>query len=324
VLRWLDEGQAFLLTTHVNPDADGLGSLAALAHTLVERGKRVTIVLPSPLPSFCRFLLAEFPGPLRQTPADCRPEDLEGLDRAVILDVSGPERIGGVAALLEERALPTLILDHHQSNELRAPLCVVFPGLSSTGELMGALLAAWGTPVTLPVARALYAALTSDTGGFAFACTTGDTLELAAALVRAGAQPARIHEELNQNYPAARYDLLARFLATRRSHGEGRLQEFELSLDMLSASGASREDSEGFVNLGLAIQGSRMSVLFCELEEGRFKVNFRCVEPYDVCTLARALGGGGHRLAAGATVEGRLDELRPRVLESALAQLGPA
>ncbi|MFA7330708.1 MAG: bifunctional oligoribonuclease/PAP phosphatase NrnA [Candidatus Delongbacteria bacterium] len=321
VLRWLEEGHGFLLTTHVNPDADGLGSLAALAHSLRERGRRVLVVLPSPMPEFCRFLLAELDAPVHEDPSRVPAEELAGLDRAVILDVSGRERIGAVAGLLDSGGLPCLVLDHHLSNEAVDPFQVVFPGLSSTGELLGALLGAWGAPPTPAVARSLYAALTSDTGGFAFACTTGDTLELAAALVRAGAQPARIHDQLNQNYPAARFDLLARFLATRRSHAEGRLAEFELSLAMLRETGAAREDSEGFVNLGLSIRGCCLSLLFCELEDGRTKVNFRCVEPYDVCALARELGGGGHRLAAGATVAAPLAELRPRVLELALAQL---
>ena len=149
-----------------------------------------------------------------------------------------------------------------------------------------------------------------------------DTLELAAALVRGGARPARIHEELNQNHPAARYDLLARFLASRSSHGEGRLSLFQLSLADLEACGARREDSEGFVNLGLAIRGCVLSILLFELEGGCWKVNLRCVEPLDVCGLAVSLGGGGHRLAAGATVAGGLDALRPRVLEGALGLLG--
>lgn len=321
VLDWLDGGRSFLLTTHIHPDADGLGSLAALALCLRRRGKQVCVVLPSPMPDFCRFLLAEFDGPLWETPDGLRPEELGSLDRAVILDVSGRERIGGVDALLGSLDLPRLVLDHHQSAGPHGPLEVVVPGLSSTGELLGALFSAWGEWPTPSAARALYAALTSDTGGFAFACTTGDTLELAAALVRAGARPAEIHAELYQNFPASRYDLQGRFLASRRSHGEGRLMEFELTLAMLAETGAQREESEGFVNLGLAIRGCLMSVLFCELDAERIKVNFRCVEPYDVCAIARTLGGGGHRLAAGATLTGTVAQWRPDVVRLALAGL---
>jgi phosphoesterase RecJ-like protein len=321
VLAWLEAGRGFLLTTHVNPDADGLGSLAALAHVLEGRGRSVCVALPSPPPEFCRFLLEGLRGPVRERPEQLRDEDLAGVDRVVILDVSSRDRVGGVAQVVESRGWPVLVLDHHQSNSMDDPLVVVHPGLSSTGELVGALLAAWGEPVTEPVARCLFAALHSDTGGFSFASTGADTLELAAALVRGGAHPARVHEELNQNHPAARFDLLARFLSSRRSHADGRLATFELGLADLAACGARREDSEGFVNLGLAMRGCVLSVLLFEQEGGQLKVNLRCVEPLDVCGLAVSLGGGGHRLAAGATVAGTLDEWRPRVLQGALALL---
>lgn len=321
VVAWLDGGKGFLLTTHVNPDADGLGSLAALAHALERRGRRVVVALPSPPPEFCRFLLEGLDGPVRERPEELGEADLAGLDRAVILDVSSRDRVGGVAAVLDQGGWPLLVLDHHQSNSMDDPLVVVHPGLSSTGELVGALLGAWREPVTEPVATCLFAALHSDTGGFSFASTGADTLELAAVLVRGGARPARIHEELNQNHPAARFDLLARFLASRGSHADGRLSLFQLTLADLEACGARREDSEGFVNLGLAIRGCVLSVLLFEQEGGRWKVNLRCLEPLDVCGLALSLGGGGHRLAAGATVMGDLDSLRTRVLEGALGLL---
>jgi len=317
ILSWLEGGRGFLLTTHQNPDADGLGSLAALAITLRERGREVRVVLPGPVPEACRFLFEGFDGPLCTDPAAAA--GLDGVDRAVILDVSGLGRIGAVAALIRAQGLPTLVLDHHLANDMEG-LGAVFPGVSSTGEVLAALLAAWGARPGPAAAQALYAALTSDTGGFAFSCTTGDTLELAAALVRAGARPERVHAELDQNYPAARYDLLALFLASRRSHAGGRLLEFALTREMLARTGATRDDSEGFPNIGLAIRGCVMSLILGELDDGAVKVNLRCVAPYDVCAIARRLGGGGHRFAAGATVAESAG-LREQVLGLALAQL---
>lgn len=321
IIHWLEEGRGFLLTTHVNPDADGLGSLAALAFTLRERGWRVSVLLPTAMPETCRFLFEGFDGVLREGTEAVLPADLEGLDRAVILDVSGRARIGGVAALIDGARLPVLVLDHHLYSESEAAHAAVFPGLSSTGEALAGLLAAWGAHPGPPAAQALYAALSSDTGGFAFSSTTGDTLELAAALVRAGARPERVLAELSQNFPAARYDLMALFLASRRSHADGRLLDFELTRAMLAQSGATRDDSDGFPNLGLGIRGCAMTLLFCELDDGQLKVNLRCTAPHDVCAIARELGGGGHRFAAGATVAGSIEQWRPRVLALALAQV---
>jgi phosphoesterase RecJ-like protein len=325
VLSWLEEGRGFLLTTHVHPDADGLGSLAALAQALQEKGRRTVILLPTPMQENCRFLFEGCAGQIWQG-EDVARADLEGVDRAVILDVSSLGRVGAVAALIEARRLPTLVLDHHLANDL-AGLSAVFPGLSSTGEVVAALLAAWGVRPGPAMAQALYAALTTDTGGFAFSSTTGDTLELAAALVRAGARPERVHAELDQNHPPERYDLLALFLASRRSHAGGRLLEFALTREMLARSGATREDSDGFANLGLSIRGCQMCIVLCELDDGAAKVNLRCVAPRDAAAIALALGGGGHRYAAGATVRQEAG-LREQVLALALAQFddeaGPA
>lgn len=322
ILRWLEGGHSFLLTTHVNPDADGLGSLAALAMVLRDKGKEVLVALPSPMPDSCRFLFATCDALLCEDPDLVDSLVSHPPDLAVILDVSGLKRVGGVATHIEKWQLPTLVLDHHLANEMEG-LVAVFPGLSSTGEVLAGLLSAWGVAPSPAVATALFAALTTDTGGFAFSSTTGDTLELAASLVRCGAKPERVHFELEQNYPAARYDLMALFLASRRSHAGGRLLEFELGDEMLERASASREDAEGFPNLGLGIRGCEMSLIFSAQRNGSVKLNLRCIAPHDVCAIARAFGGGGHRFAAGATVEeGDVARLRERVLELALAQVG--
>jgi phosphoesterase RecJ-like protein len=323
IVRWLEEGHAFLLTTHVNPDADGLGSLAALAMVLRDKGKHVVVALPTPMPDPCRFLFASLDAKVCEDPATLDALLVPGMDRAIILDVSGLKRVGEVASHIQRLNLPTLVLDHHLANEMDG-LVAVFPGLSSTGEVVAGLLAFWEVAPSPAVAQALFAALTTDTGGFAFSSTTGDTLELAAALVRAGARPERVHFELEQNYPAARYDLMSLFLASRRSHAGGRLLEFQLGDAMLEQACASREDAEGFPNLGLGIKGCEISIIISEQRSGAVKLNLRCVAPHDVCAIARAFGGGGHRFAAGATLEaGQLDgvELRERVLALALAQL---
>jgi len=316
-LAFLRPGGRFLLTTHVNPDGDGLGAQAALAHALAQRGCEATVVNADPVPEVLGFLFEGLPpvlGPEQAAAAG-------PFDGAVILDVSALKRLGAVAGLIAERRLPTLTLDHHLANEIHGGLVYAFPGTGSTGEALAALLDAAGVDWTPAIATAVYTAVVTDSGGFVFASTTAETLELAARLVRAGADPCAINERVNQSHPPQRYDLLARFLASMEVRAGGELLVFELSRAMVAASGARREDSEGFANLGLGVRGCRMTAVFSDLSETETKVNLRCKAPWDVCALARTFGGGGHRFAAGATVAEPLAALRPRLLAAAEAQL---
>lgn len=309
-----------LLTTHVNPDGDGIGSMLALAEALRTAGCDVRCALPSPVPLVFRFLFADCG--LVAYEADQRNElDAWRPGLLVILDVSSLERIGWVGDLARDAELPLMVLDHHLSNEMSSELVYCFPGLSSTGEVVAALLEAIEAPVSRSMAQALFTSLVTDTGGFAFASTGPETLELAGRLVRAGARPERIHEEVYLNYPESRFELQRLFLGSRKRHLDGQLLEFELSPSMFQAAGAAREEAEGFANMGLGIRGCRMTLILSELDEGGVKVNLRCKAPFDVCAIARALGGGGHRFAAGATVKAPLDDVRHQVLEMATKQI---
>jgi phosphoesterase RecJ-like protein len=308
-----------LLTSHVNPDGDGLGSMLALAEGLKREGLDIRCALHGSLPDVYRFLFED--SGIQALDERAREELLAWRpDLLVILDVSALSRTGWVEGLANELELPLLILDHHLSNELEGDGVYCFPGLSSTGEVVGALLEAMGMELSPSMAQALYTSLTTDTGGFAFASTGPETLELAARLLRRGARPERIHAEVYQNYPLSRFDLLRLFLGSREEYAGGRLQVFRLTEDMYTQAGASRDEAEGFANMVLGIRGCQMSMILGDREEGGTKVNLRCQEPWDVCAIARELGGGGHRYASGATVMAPLAEVHTKAVALALTQ----
>jgi bifunctional oligoribonuclease and PAP phosphatase NrnA len=313
-LAFLRPGARVLLTTHVHPDGDGLGSQAALVRVLQQRGCEAWILNPDPVPEVFRFLFAGLEDHLLESGAD-----LPAVDGAVILDVSSLKRLGAVGARLAAAELPLLVIDHHLSNEVEGGLVYAFPAIGSTGEVLAALLDAADCIWTPEIATAIYTAVVTDSGGFIYAATTAETLELAARLVRLGADPCWINEQVHQNYPARRYDLLARFLASMQVRAGGGLLVFELTREMLAASGARREESEGFANIGLGIRGCRMTLIFTDLSAEQTKINLRSKAPYDVCALARRFGGGGHRFAAGATIDLPFAQAREAVLAAAEA-----
>ena len=318
-LEFLRPGRRLLLSTHLNPDGDALGSLAAMARLLVTRGCEVFVVSQGPLPEVYAFLFEDFPCPLCWDPEQA---DLpENLDGCLILDVSTMHRIGGVGPLLQNLKLPLMVVDHHISNDIEEGLLYAFPQIGSTGEVLWELLRAMQIRPDQASAEALYVSISTDTGGFSFPATRAETLEMAAALVHLGVVPAHLHELVNQRYPLARFQLMGRYLASMERHAEGELLVFRITAEMLAETGATRQLSEGFVNMGLSVQGCRMTLTFSDTEEGGTKLNFRCKEPYDVNAVASCFGGGGHRFAAGASLKEARTTVEGPVLEATLSHI---
>jgi bifunctional oligoribonuclease and PAP phosphatase NrnA len=320
LVQTLRAEQSFLLTTHVNSDGDGLGAECALALALLAMGKQVCILNPTPLPETFSYLFDSFPSTLIQ--AGTQPNALpEGLDRVIVLDVSSRHRIGFLSEMIEKTPLPITIIDHHMSFDFDHADAHVFPTISSTGEVLAHLLKAMEIPFSKSIAQALYVSLYTDTGGFVFSSTTADTLDLAADLVRAGANPTDIFERIHQNQPPERFALQALFLDSMESHFDGRLRCFSLPQSMLDSVGATREHADGFSNMGLAMQGCLISLVIGGSEAGLTKANLRAKAPMDVCEMVRPLGGGGHRLAAGVNSTLPPQELKQALFAAAAVQL---
>ncbi len=315
-IDFLQPGKRLLLCTHLNPDGDALGSLAAMARLLKKRGCDVHIVSQGPVPDVYTFLFEDLDCPTCWQPESATLPD--SLDGCLVLDVSTMHRTGGVRQRLEESGLPLLVIDHHLSNDIGQGLLYTFPQIGSTGEVLWELLRAMEMKPDKASAEALYVSISTDTGGFSFPATRAETLEMAAELVRLGVVPARLHELVNQRYPLARFKLMGRYLESMQSHADGELLVFRITQEMLAETGATRQLSEGFVNMGLSVQGCRMTLTFSDAEQGGTKLNFRCKEPYDVNAVAGLFGGGGHRFAAGASLEKARADVESAVLEATL------
>jgi len=311
----LRPGQRICLTTHVNPDGDGLGSEAGLAHLLKAQGYQVAITNPSPTPSRFRFLFEELPG------VDRTPEAVKELRRAdiiIVLDISDLGRLGMLAETVRDRGVTVACIDHHVSpGSLPEGPRYVDPTAAATGELVFELALANGWPITEAAARGLYVALLTDTGGFRFSNTHPRTLRIAAELLETGLDPEQIYLDVYARAPEGRPRLFAEALQTLVVEPEVGLAWVTVPPGAIERLGVSSDDLDGVVEFPRSIDGVRMALLFREVSQGRVKVSLRSVGSVDVAAFAKQFGGGGHTKASGLALPGSLADVQASVLAAA-------
>jgi phosphoesterase RecJ-like protein len=310
-------GRRICLTTHINPDGDGLGSEAALVHLLRARGVEVVVTNPSPTPDRFRFLFNDLPGVDRSRKAVV---ELRRADLVLVLDISDLSRLGGLAETVKERGVPVACIDHHQGpGRLPDGPRYVDSTAAATGELIYLLARELGWEVTQPVAHALYVALVTDTGSFRFSNTRPRTLRVAADLLELGADPEEVYLEVYASAPPGRPRLLAEALQTLEVEDDPGIAWITVPADAMTRHGVEADDLDGVVEHARAIRGVRLAILFRAVSAGRIKVSFRSVGDVDVAELARRFGGGGHMKASGVAIAGTMDDVQRDVLEAARA-----
>jgi bifunctional oligoribonuclease and PAP phosphatase NrnA len=193
----------------------------------------------------------------------------------------------------------------------------VDPAASATGELIHEIARANGLTITVPVARALYVAVLTDTGGFRFSNTRPHVLRTAADLLEVGSDPEQIYLDVYANAPEGRARLYAEALQTLVVEQEHGLAWVTVPPGALERLGVSADDLDGIVEFPRSISGMRMALLFREIAAGRVKVSLRSVGEVNVAEFARPFGGGGHTKAAGLSLEGSLAEVQATVLGAA-------
>jgi bifunctional oligoribonuclease and PAP phosphatase NrnA len=315
----LKPGQRICVTTHVNPDGDGLGSEAGLVHLLRARGIEAVVTNPSPTPERYRFLFRDLAGVDRTQEAV---RELRKADLILVLDISDVGRLGMLSQPVLDRGVPVACVDHHVSQgHLPSGPRYVDPDASATGELIYQLAVANEWALTPPAARALYVAILTDTGAFRFSNTKPAVLRTAAALLEAGLDPEQIYLDVYANGPEGRARLLAETLQTLVVEPDRGLAWVTVPPGALERLGATPDDLDGIVEVLRSIAGVRMALLFREIAAGRVKVSLRSVGTVDVAQFARPFGGGGHTKASGLSMEGSLAHVQAEVLGAARGYL---
>lgn len=298
---FIEQGDDFLLTTHVNSDADGLGACMALARLLQGLGKRADIGLPDPPAEQCYFL-AGWPDVHHY--ADL---DLSGYSSAIIVDCPSLDRIGPVRENLPT-GLRILNIDHHHGNDSFGEINLT-EEISSTCELVYHLVAGLGYEIDASMATQLYTGIIFDTGSFRFSLTKPSTFAVAGTLVQLGVRLDDIANHVFGNKSFGSVKQLGLAIDSMQLHLADRVAVLHLNLEDMQAG-----DPDEVVNYGLMVKGVEVAVLLKEQEPQRYRVSLRSRDTVDVSEVAELFGGGGHSRASGLRLEGEASEITEKIL----------
>jgi phosphoesterase RecJ-like protein len=309
----------FVLTTHRDPDGDGLGAEAALARALRRMGKRVSVVNDGRLPEQYAFLGSQ------RLFQRYRPSEhnrlIEAADAVIVVDAGTPARTGRLAKALSDFEGARIVIDHHPGGGWGS-IEVIDEDAVSTTQLVACLLDMLDVDVTPAMADALYAGILADTNGFSNTNTSAVALRTAATLVERGARPSNVFQGMFASWPVDRLRLQGDVLARLQTAEHGRIVWGTVRRDSLRRFRQPTSATEGFVELALATRGTELAIHFIEEPRDFVRLSIRSRAPVRADQIAKAFEGGGHALAAGARVRGSLESVRRRVLPVARAALG--
>ncbi len=300
----------FLITSHINPEGDAIGSQIAMACLLRKLGKESVMLDDSPVPALLRFMKGT------EDISKEMPRDFN-FQAVITLDSPDLARIGRVNDYIKKDSV-IINIDHHISNVNFGKFNWVEPDFSSVGEMVYDLFKAFKIKVDLDEAIALYTAIMTDTGSFRYSNTVSKTHRIAAELVDIGVKPYEIHTKIYETSSIQDTNLLGEALKTMKLTEDGKIAWLWVTKEMLKKTKASLEGTEGIINFGRSIDNVEIAILFRETgTEERVKVSFRSKGNVDVNKLAGSFGGGGHPTASGCSVFGKLEEVEKKVLEKA-------
>jgi len=313
IVATIRAAQRILVVTHVHPDGDALGSQLGLGAILSGMGKQVGLYSEDQVSHLYDFLPGSA-GLTTELPV------IENFDCGIALDCGDEFRLGKAREHL--LALhPFLVIDHHAGHREFGDRRWVDPHRASTGEMIYDLAQALDADIPALAAYCLYAAIVSDTGSFKYSSTTDETFRVARELILKGVKPAEVAAKLFDNFSVNRLHLMKMVLDSLKLYADNRIAFIDAPSEVFLQTGASRDDSENFINFPRAINTVRVAAFLKEPEKGMVTVSLRSKgTEFDVATVAAKFGGGGHRNAAGFKLN---DTNIATVREQLLAELLP-
>ncbi len=315
----VDAHGTFLLTTHIRPDGDAIGSELALAAMLEQLGKRVWIVNAGRLPARYQFLDPR--GQILHVTDPRANEARAAAEVAIVLDTSAWSQLGAMADYFAQTKAKKVVIDHHVGEEDLGAELFKDEGAAACGEVLFGGIEPLGCHLDLAVAEPLFVAIATDTGWFRISCTTPQSFRIAAWLTQAGVRADALYRKLFEDNSLARLKLMTRVLSSLRLALGGRVAWSAVRRSDLAETGAAPQDSEDLVNYTMSLRGVEIGLMFTELQDGEVKASFRSREHIDCGRIAAQFGGGGHMQAAGATIDAPLEIAVQRVLRAVEATL---
>lgn len=311
--------QRFVLTSHIRPDCDALGSELGMAHVLEALGKDVRIVNGQATPPNIAFIDPE--KRIDVINETVKPADLADREILLVLDTSAWAQLGPMGEVVKTTKAKKMVLDHHMSSDDLGAEEFKNVKAEATGRLVMEAAEQLGVKLTEKIATPLFAAIATDTGWYRFQSASSETYRFAAKLIDAGARPAAIYNALYEQDTLGRMKLRGIILARIQAELEGHLAYTHVLLEDFQQTGSLPSDTEDAINMLLAIAGTQVAVIFVQLPKNAFKVSFRSRSHVDCSKLAEQFSGGGHKAAAGATLTGSLADVQNRVLDAVRAAM---
>jgi phosphoesterase RecJ-like protein len=308
----IDAASRIVLTSHIRPDCDALGSQLGMAGLLRQMDKHVRIVNGQATPPNLAFIDPRHE--ILCLEQDIQAAELMDADLWMILDTSAWAQLGPMGPVIREFHGRKIIFDHHVGEDDLNATPFKDTTAEATGRLVVEAAEAFGLTITPEMANPLFAAVATDTGWFRFPSAGTVTYEVAARLIDAGASPSGVFADLYERETLGRLRLKGLVLTRIETELAGLLAHTWIRKEDFASTGALPSDTEDLVNHCLEIQGTEFAVILIEQESGGFKISFRSRCDVACNELASRFGGGGHKAAAGAFIKGSFEEVQPLVL----------
>ncbi|AQT68430.1 Bifunctional oligoribonuclease and PAP phosphatase NrnA [Anaerohalosphaera lusitana] len=316
----IDKSNNVLVTSHTRPDGDACGCVLAICTALEQLGKKAQPMFLSAIPEWYRFLFESEPAVIGE---DITTEELSGAgyDLVVIVDTNSYVQLAKFDEWLRASDVPVLVIDHHVTSDNLGDVEVIDTTASAAGEIVYDLFKRAGWELGGKTARDLFVAIATDTGWFRFRNADARVYRYAAELIERGVDPAAVHEQIYQNFSPARMALLTRMLNNLTLEFDKRVAVQYLLQEDFRAAGASMSDTEDLIDECQRVSTVQVAVIFVELGNGKFKISLRSKTNVNVREIAQLYGGGGHTVAAGATLDMPLEQAREEILGHIAKQL---
>ncbi len=311
LIKLIREADSIAILTHTSADGDALGSSFSMGLALESLGKKVYIFLEEPVPKMLDFL----PGQHFISAKRDRMYDL-----AMCLDNSDLKRLGERADIYLD-AKKKINIDHHTTNNMEADGLWIDKNAAATGEMIYQLIRALGVAITKEMAICLYTAIITDTGGFRYSNTKPESHIIAAELMKCGVPFAEIAKKVFDIVSHSKMTLLKKTIQNLTLYNDGKVAVSWLLFHDIAPLNAQSDDFEGLVNVGRNLEGVEVSLFLREEKPGHFKGSLRANDYVDVAKIAGRFSGGGHKRAAGFSMDGKSDELIRMVLDEIKKEL---
>ena len=309
ICDFLKQRDNYVVLTHASPDGDTLGSAYALKLGLKKLGKKVQVICCDEIPHKYDYFIFD---------GDCDfiPETV------VAVDVADIKLLGNIYSQFENRI--DLNIDHHVSNTRYAKRLYLDADAAACAECVYEILDELGIEFDRDIANALYTGISTDTGCFKYANVTVKTHEIAARLYEIGVDAAEINRKMFDTKSKSRMQLEMMVLSAAEFHFDDKCMLLSVTSQMQEKTGCTGSELEGVAAMSRSVEGVLAGVSLKQVGENKFKISLRTYDPLDASAICKTLGGGGHKAAAGCTVEGSLDEAKKQILKAVKTALEEA